>query len=173
MIRTFERRKIEPNRFHGVVVSESDALIMIHLEEDFDFNNGYIVIRRKDVSKSYLSESNDYCEKLIRQEGLWKRPSKVVRMLPLADWKSLMTALSGKIVIIENERKRDFLIGPIVACDDKSASIHYFNGCGQWQEIERVPYRSITAVKIGSRYANIHSRHLPRRSASTAITKVG
>lgn len=162
MLQTFERRKIDSDRLDGLVVSESDTLVLIQRAYDFEFD-GYIVIRRRDISKSFVGDSNAYCERLMRKEGLWRTPTQAVRSLPLADWQALLSALSGKTVIIENERKGDFFIGPIVSCDVRSAMVHYFDPCGQWREIERVPYRTITSVQFGSRYVTIHRRHLPPR----------
>jgi hypothetical protein len=99
MIHTFERRRIDANRLYGLIVSESDFLILVQREYDFEFD-GYIVIRRQDFSKSYSSDSNSYCERLMHKEGPWKRPTKSIRSLPLTDWRSMLTALSGNTVII-------------------------------------------------------------------------
>jgi hypothetical protein len=96
----------------------------------------------------------------MRKEGLWKNPAKAIRSLPLSNWRSLLAALSGKLVIIENEQKGDFFIGPVVDCSSRAAAIHCFDGCGKWQEIERVPYRAITSVEFGNRYIRVHGRHL-------------
>jgi hypothetical protein len=165
MIYTFERGRIDPNRLYGLVVSESSSLILIQREYDFEFD-GYMVIRRRDVSKSYSSDSNAYCERLMRKEGLWKNPPKAVRSLPLDDWRTLLTSISGKTVIVENEKNDDFCIGPVVACEHRCVAVHYFNGCGEWQEIERIPYRDITRVQFGDRYSTVHNRHLPSRPRS-------
>jgi hypothetical protein len=162
MIYTFERRRIDPHRLYGLIVSESRLLILIQQEYNFQFD-GYMVIRRRDISKSYSSDSNSYCERLTRKEGLWKNPPKKIRSLPLDDWRTLLTSLTGKPVIIENERKGDFYIGPVVACEDHSVVIHYFDACGAWQNVERVPYREITSVRFGDRYSTIHYRNLPQR----------
>jgi hypothetical protein len=162
MLHTFERHRIDPHRLYGLLVAESDSLLLIQREDDFEFD-GYVVIRRKDITKSFVGESNDYCERLMRKERLWRNPTKAIRSLPLSDWKALLTALSGELVIIENERKESFFIGPIVGCDARGVRIQYFDGCGKWQEIERVPYRAITSVQFGSRYIRVHGRHLPRR----------
>jgi hypothetical protein len=162
MLHTFERREIDPHHLYGLLVAESESLLLIQREYDFEFD-GYVVIRRQDISKSFVSESNSYGEQLMRKERLWKNPAKAIRSLPLSDWKTLLTALSGKLVIIENERKGDFFIGPIVDCDHRAVEIHCFDGCGKWQEIERVPYRAITSVQFGCRYIRIHGRHLLRR----------
>ncbi len=162
MLQTFERLKIDSNRLYGVVVAESDELLLIQHAYDFEFD-GYIAIRRRDITKSYSSESNDYCEALMKNEGLWKRPTKASRSLPLTDWQTLLKVLIGKPVIIENERKGDFFIGPVIECDARSVAIHHFDGCGQWEKIQRIAFRSITSVQFGSRYITVHSRHLPPR----------
>ena len=160
MIVTIERLKVDPNRLYGVVVGESDKLILIQREYDFQFD-GYIAIRRRDITKSYTSESNQYCAGLMKKDGLWKTPTKAARTLPLADWQTLLGALVGQPVIIENERTGDFFIGPVVDGTARSVRICNFDGCGRWQKFERVPYRSITSVQFGSRYITVHSRHLP------------
>jgi hypothetical protein len=159
MLYTFERRQIDPNRLHGLVVSESKTLILIQYEYDFQFD-GYMVIRRRDVSKLYSPDSNSYCERLMRKEGLWKNPPNAIRSLPLKDWRTLLTSQIGKPVVIENERKGDIYIGPVIACEDHSVVIHYFDSCGKWQKVERVQYRGITSVKFGDRYSTIHFRYL-------------
>jgi hypothetical protein len=165
MIHTFERRQIDPNRLYGRIVSESKSLILIQRVHDFQFD-GYMVIRRRDVSKSYTSASDSYVERLMREEGLWKNPPKSIRLLPMDDWQILLKSFIGKPVVIENERKGDFYIGPVLACDDRYVEIHYFDGCGVWQRPERVPYRGITSMQFGDRYSTIHYRHLPPRPTS-------
>lgn len=164
MIVTIERLKVDPDRLHGVVVGESDRLLLIQREYDFQFD-GYIAIRRRDITKSYTSESNQYYAGLMKKEGLWKTPTKAAKALPLADWQTLLCAMVGKPVIIENERTGDFFIGPVVDCTASSVRIYDFDACGRWQKIERVPYRSITSVQFGSRYITVYSRHLPPRPA--------
>jgi hypothetical protein len=165
MIYTFERKQIDQNRLYGLVVSESNSLILIQREYDFQFD-GYMVIRRRDISKSYSSDSNSYSERLMRKEGLWKNPPKAIRSLPLDDWRALLISLTGKPVVIENERKGNFYIGPVVVCEDHSVVIHYFDGCGRWQKFERVQYRGITSVQFGNRYCTIHYRHLPPQTSN-------
>jgi hypothetical protein len=81
----------------------------------------------------------------------------------LASWETLFTALFCKVVILENERQGDFAIGPVVACDDRSVWIHYFDGCGRWEAVERIPYRSITRIQFADHYSTIHAKYLPPR----------
>lgn len=164
MIVTIERLKIDPDRVFGVVVGESDKLILIQRKYDFQFD-GYMAVRKRDITKSYTSETSQYCAGLMKKEGLWKTPTKAARALPLADWQTLLCAMLGQPVIIENERTADFFIGPVIDGTASSVRICNFDACGRWQKIKRVPYRSITSVQFGSRCITVHSRHLPSRPA--------
>ena len=165
MLHTFERRRITDHRLCGLVVSESTSLILIQKFDDFLFD-GYTVIRRSDVSKSWSADFNSFNERIMRKEGLWKNPPKAIRSLPLDGWHSLLASIGNRAVIIENERKDDFYIGSIVACEEHSVLIHYFDPCGRWKTIERVPYREITCVTFGDRYSTTYSRYLPPRPSN-------
>ncbi|MCW5776097.1 MAG: hypothetical protein KIS87_06640 [Phycisphaeraceae bacterium] len=162
LITKFERRGVASSGLYGVVVDESRSLVLVHETIEFRFD-GYAVIRRKDITKRRASDYEACFETIMRKEGLWKRPTRFVRSLPLASWTALLKRLMGRHVIIENERQEDFWIGPVVACDDRSVSIHDFDAKGEWQSIVRVPNRSITCVKFGTSYIETFRRHLPPR----------
>ena len=162
MLHTIERRRIDANRLYGLVVSESDTLLLMQREYDFAFD-GYVVVRKRDVTKAYSSKGNAYCQKLMRKEGLWRVAPKWVRSLPLNSWEALFGALTGKVVVLENERSGDFWIGPVIEVGARSVLVHYFDSSGGWMSLERVPYRGITAVQFGDRYSTIHAKHLPPR----------
>jgi hypothetical protein len=159
---TIERRRIDPHKLNGVIVTESKALLLAHRVYDLQFD-GYVAVRRRDITRLNSSDSDAYCERIMRKERLWKNPSKSALTLPIDDWSTLLKAIVGKIVIIENERNEDFFIGPVVACDDRFVSIHHFNGVGEWCDVVRVAFRSITAVTFGDRYSTLFSRSLPPR----------
>ena len=159
MIQTFERRKIDPNCLYGTIVAEAKPLLLIHQEYDLLFD-GFVVIRKRDITKAFSSLSNIYQEKLIRKEGNWTTPSKAIRSLVLDDWKSLLTSLKGMPMVIENERQGDIWVGLLTGCDNKSAIIRNFSPCGEWQDVEHVPYRLITSIKFGDRYTTTHFRYL-------------
>ena len=162
MLYTIERGRITPHRLYGLLVSESDSLLLLRREDDFLFD-GYAVVRKRDVTKAYSSEANAYCQKLMRKEGVWRTPPKSIRSLPLDSWEALFRALSGKVVVLENERKEDFWIGPIIQQDVRWVFIHYFDSTGDWMRLERVPYRVLTVLRFGDRYSTIHAKYLPPR----------
>jgi hypothetical protein len=162
MLKTVERRRVAPHKLYGAIVSESSSLVLLHQEVDFQFD-GYVVIRRRDITKLYPSESTAYCERLMRKEGTWSNPPKSIRSLPISTWFDLFSALMKTVVILENERRDDYWIGPVIDCDEKAVVVHYFTTTGRWLRPERVPYRFLTTAQFGGRYSTIHARHLPPR----------
>jgi hypothetical protein len=156
---TIERKKLDPDRLYGVIIAQSPILTLLHPEYDFEFD-GYMVIRTKDITVCESSESNDYCRELMRREGRWKPVPRWVKSLSIDGWPELLAGLVGRVVIVEDERKDAFHIGPLLEVQARHAVIHYFDGCGCLQEIEKVLFNRITAVKFGNRYATIHAKYL-------------
>ncbi|HWB14720.1 MAG TPA: hypothetical protein VG826_36190 [Pirellulales bacterium] len=161
-ILTVERKRIDGHRLYGVVVGESNALILLHEEDDFQFD-GYTVIRRKDISRSFFSDSNDYCAKLMRKEGRWEAVPRHVKKLPLDSWASLLSQFVGKVVILKNERTDEFYIGPVEEITKTGVVVRHFDGCGEWTGKERVPFSKITCMMFGNRYSTTHEKHLKKR----------
>jgi hypothetical protein len=156
---TIEREKLDPDRLYRVIIGQSPALTLMHQEYDFQFD-GYVALRTKDISLCTSSESNDYCERLMRREGLWERAPQWVRKLSIGGWPELLADLVGRVVIVEDEVRDSFCIGPLLEAQAKHAAVHYFDGCGQLQDVVKVPYSRITSVRFGDRYSTIHAKHL-------------
>jgi hypothetical protein len=86
----------------------------------------------------------------------------------LKSWKSVFQSLRGVglNVIVEGEEPDvdEFVIGPVVRVNDKSASVHHFTALGKWRKKPtRCPYAEITMVQFDCEYANVWSRYLPAR----------
>jgi len=156
---TIERKKLDPNRLYGVIVAQSPALTLLHYKYDFQFD-GYLVIRTKDITLCNSSESLDYCQRLMRREGLWEKVPRWVKKLSIGGWPELVADLVGKVVILEDEVRESFHIGPLLEAQAKHAAIHYFDGCGKLQDVEKVAYSRITLAKFGDRYSTIHAKYI-------------
>jgi hypothetical protein len=161
-ILTVERKPIDPHRLHGVVIGESAALILLHREYDLQFD-GYCVVRRKDISKSFFSDSNDYCAMMMKKERRWEPVPRHIKNLPLDSWASLLSRFIGKVVILENERTDDFYIGPVEEITKTGVVVRNFDGCGQWTGKEPVPFSKITCMKFGDRYSTTHEKYLKKQ----------
>jgi hypothetical protein len=165
-ILTIERKRIDPNPVYGVIVGQSDSLILIHHEYNLQFD-GYIVIRRKDVTKSFSSDSNDYSAQLMKLEGWWEPVPAKIKKLPLDSWASLLRQFVGKAVILQNERTEDFYIGPVTDVTESAVVTHYFDGCGEWMDPERIPFSKITSMQFGDRYSTTYAKHLKKPTGFT------
>lgn len=156
---TIERKKLDPEPYHGVVVARTPALILVHREYDFQFD-GYLVLRTKDVSRCDSSDSNDYSQRLMRREGLWEAIPRWVKHLSIGSWSELIGDLIGKVVILEDEVRGYFHIGPILEAQARHVVVHYFDGCGRLGDVEKLPYTRITSMMFGDRYSTTHAKYL-------------
>jgi len=156
---TIERKRIEDKRFYGVIVAQSPNLTLLHHEYDFQFD-GYRVLRTKDITLCESSESDRYGKALMKREGLWQSPPRWVRKLPVGSWPELIASFIDKVVILEDEKREDFYIGPIREVRPRHALIHYFDGCGRLGDVEKVAYGRITNMHFGDRYSTIHAKYL-------------
>lgn len=161
MLVTIERSRIEPNRLYGNVVSESDGFLCLHREFDFHLD-GYIFIRKKDItSHTNGTPAHRYHETLMRKEGYWVKPDRFVQKIPLDSWDTILAALAGKPVLVENERKSGHCwVGIVDDCTRTTATVHCFDTMGVFDnDVDRIPLRSITSIQYGDRYTQTLSKH--------------
>jgi hypothetical protein len=164
-----ERKKLGPNRDSGVIIAQSPALTLVHWEYDFQFD-GYWVCRTRDITLCESPESQAYCKRLMRREGLWEKVPRWVRRLSVEGWRELLTGLVGRVVILEDEKRDTYHIGPILEAHARFVTYHYFDPSGRLQDVEKVPYSRITSMRFGNRYATIHGKYLTLDGRSVACT---
>ena len=158
---TFERRRIEEPRLTGWVLATSVSYTLMAKWDDFVFD-GFQIIRNRDITKQYVSDSNRYCSKLMRAEGNWitKLP-RGLRKIDLTSWATILSGIKAEVIIVENERGAGrFLIGPIVASTKTAVTIHHFDGVGAWCDPESIPFSRITTCTFMNRYSTTHAKHL-------------
>ena len=155
-----ERSRIDDRRIYGLVVKETDSLVLIHRVVDFLFD-GILVIRQKDITDRINGSSRELrYENIMRAEGLWKTAGRFVNNLPILDWKELLDALIGKPVLIENETNSSCWIGVVEICGEKKVSLRCFDSLGvPDNDLTQVPYRNITAAQFGDRYTQLQSKY--------------
>lgn len=160
MITTFIRKKIEDNKLYGFVIKESDELLLMAKQYDFQFD-GYKVVRKKDITHREISDSNRYCAKLMRREKAWVKVPTWVRGLDLDSWPSLLRCIKTKVVILHNETiDGGFYIGPVLSLGSKKVELGWFDGEGNWGSPDTIQYSKITACDFLDRYSTIHSKYL-------------
>jgi hypothetical protein len=160
-ILTLERKRIDRHRLYGVVVAESDQLMLLHQNDDFQFD-GYVVVRKKDITKSLTSEGTDHCIAIMKKEGLWEPVPRSVKRLPVDSWGSLLNRFVGKVVILEAEWTDDFYIGPVLEVQKNAVVIDYIDCCGKRMGEEKISFRRITQVRFGGRYETMHEKYMEK-----------
>jgi hypothetical protein len=166
MLVTIERKRLDTHRLYGVIVNESEQLICLHREVDFQLD-GYVFIRKKDItSRTCDTPSHKYTEALMRKEGFWLKPDRFVQQLDIESWETTVTALIGKPVMVENENKSALTwVGIVDACTRTIATVHCFDGLGVFDDdADRIPLRSVTSIQYGNRYTQTHYKHLKTRT---------
>jgi hypothetical protein len=134
---TIECAKLDPNECYGVILAQSTTLTLLHRVDDFQFD-GYVAVRNRDVTRCDSSESDDYYRTIMRREGLWETAPRSVKKLSVEGWPEMLAGLVGNVVILEDEVRESFHIGPLLETHAKHAAIHYFDGCGRLQDVEKV-----------------------------------
>ncbi|MCP5064256.1 MAG: hypothetical protein GY936_17590 [Ignavibacteriae bacterium] len=158
-INTFERERIDPNNLHGFIIEQSKKYTLLLNEYDF-ITDGFQIIRNIDITKKKISDSNKYCTKIMRKEGLISCISKP--HINMESWNTIFRSLKNinKFVIVEDESEDIFLIGSISRVNQKSVSIRNFDGVGDWTGVENISYDDITSVSFDSRYILYHQKYI-------------
>jgi len=160
MITTIVRNRIDSNKLYGYVIMESDSLLMIAKEVDFQFD-GFKIIRKRDITNREITDTNKYCARIMKLEKCWVKIPSFVKSIDLSDWKTALSGIRSDVVILHNEKlDGGFYIGPILTLNTKNVDIGWFDGTGKWGEPDRIPYSKITACDFMDRYSSIHSKYL-------------
>ena len=161
VLTTFERRRIEEHRLCGWVLATSVSYTLMAKWDDFVFD-GFQIIRNRDITKQYVSDSNRYWSKLMRVEGNWSTTlPRGLRKLDLTSWATILSGIKAEVVIVEDERKAGpFLIGPVVASTKTAVTIHHFDGVGEWQDPEAIAFSRITTCCFMDRYSTTLAKYL-------------
>ncbi len=152
------RKRIDPHALYGVILNDrASALLVVHQERDLQFD-GVIVIRRKDVTQ-LLDRTSRTHERVMRKEKLWVSPPRWVKRLPTASWGVLLKAMTGRLVILENERSSEFWLGELMAVSATHADISCLDAELRWTGVQRVPLRAVTLAKFLDRYSTLLGKH--------------
>jgi hypothetical protein len=154
------RPSVDDNALYGYVLKVSDQLTLIAEEDDFILD-GYKVIRNSDIDFCKPTSSTMYCTRIMKKENITLDPN-ISLQINLTNWATLFADLrkQDEFVIVENEFKDDFLIGPIRRVNKKSVTIDYFDGNGKWCAPQNISYADVTSVSFASRYIKMHRKYL-------------
>ena len=158
MITTFTR-SVDQNKLYGRVVKASATLTLLARENEFQFD-GFTIIRNRDITSAVTTDANRYCAKLMKRERTWPPIPRFVRRIDLTSWATALATIKSEVVILENERKGLFNIGPIVQLGNASVKQRHFDAMGAWQGLETIRHREITCCTFMDRYSSTHAKYL-------------
>lgn len=154
------RPKQDTNALYGFVLNRSERLTLLAEDDDF-LLDGYRVIRNSDIAEDKETPSTRYCTRIMISESLLSGLDPIPDV-DLSDWTTVLGCLKRqqKFVIVEDESRDVFLIGPILRVNKRSVTIKHFDGTGKWKGEERIIFENITSVSFDKRYIETHRRHL-------------
>jgi len=158
-----ERKKIDTNPLNCVPLVLSEKLLLIAYIYDFE-QDGYMIIRIKDISSIKYGDSQKFSEKILRNEGVL---DKIVSppITQIDNWeivfKQLKMAENNIIIECESVENGEFYIGKIVEVNKNNLMFLNFNGAGEWdKEPTKILYRNITSISLNKKYTLTISKYL-------------
>lgn len=154
--------------FNGIIFAQNDDFVVMNDMFDFNFD-GFVVVKKSDVSEIKRTENEVFFDKIIESEGLKNIIEDKYTELnfPLGNFPEMFEFLriKGKPIIIQNlyDGKDTFQIGPINKIEKKKVFIDYFNSRGEY-DMKPVSskFKDITYFRIESPYANMFFKYARR-----------
>ncbi len=101
---SIRRAKVDANSMQGFLLAYSEDLLLLQYVFDFHLD-GYLVVRRRDISELKSGKTNQFQKKLLEEEEVFGKVDFGFR-LPIASFESLLSSLpSQEIVIVEGEAR--------------------------------------------------------------------
>ncbi len=155
-----DRDDLALTHFAGIIFEQTDKFILMNDMTDFFFD-GFIILRKSDVSEIKHTENEKFFKTIIDQEKITDLILERREHLnfSLDNFFGMFTQLhESKLAIIleciygEDER---FQIGPVYEVGNKKVKLRYFNANGDFDlKPVSVKYKDITFVRFDSPYTN-------------------
>ncbi len=160
---SIRRETIDGNSIQGFVLAASDTLVVLQYVYDFHLD-GLMVLRREDISDIYQSETDEFQQQLLQQEGLLQQVPFDLQ-IDASSWNTVLPQLSAshQYLIVESELvdEPDFLIGKMRDLTETDVTFDTFSGAARWyDEASSMPLSDITSCQVGTNYINVYRRHL-------------
>lgn len=159
--------------FNGVTSSITG--FPIYLSEEFvlttaiiDFHDeGYAIIRTKDIVDAYSKESDSFNEQICVSEGLQEKIHQE-HVKEIDSLKQIFLQLNDYdgFICIQCEQQLErcsFYMGKIVAIEDDTISFKDIGMDGIWDdEIHSIPYEDITQISYGDNYSKMYYKYVSK-----------
>ncbi len=149
----------------GFPLKISDNLLLINVISDFH-DEGYALVRTKDISDVYSKENNGFYEKICKSENIGSDEVSAINdisnmLISLNQLKSYDGLLSiqceGQI------EKCTFYLGKIINVNEDSISFKDLDMFGKWDEnINNIPLNEITQIVFGDNYSKMFFKYIEK-----------
>ncbi len=164
-IYTSNKKGIAISNFQGIIFAQSENFIIIN--DCFDFNfDGFVLIRKKDISKIAHTNSQIFFKKILEKENIIQGIIEKYKLLELEfiDFKHIFEYAKNKNIALIIECKYgkddDFFIGPITNINDEKVKIKFLSTQGHLDiKPTSVKLEKITFVRINSPYTDIFYKY--------------
>ena len=148
----------------GFPIYLSEEFILMTVIVDFH-DEGYAIIRTKDIVDAYSNESDSFNEQICISEGLQDNVQQeyIIEINSLKQILLQLKKYDGFICIqCEQQIERcSFYMGKIISIEDEGVSFKDIGMDGMWDdEIHNIPYEEITQVTFGDNYSKMYYKYL-------------
>ena len=158
------RAKVDSHSQQAFLLAYSEELLLVQYVYDFHLD-GYLLLRRRDISELKLGKTNPFQKKLLEKEGVFEKVDFDFR-LPIASFESFLSSLpSHEIVIVEGEATdpKEFLIGTVSHVSDEVVGVNHFTGVARiTKPPEEIKIDQITCCQIRTNYIGFYQRYFER-----------
>lgn len=147
------RRSFDATNRLGVVCRVGAEWALVRVVNDLRLD-GWECLRLRDVESTRRGSHERFAEKVLR---LGTAPPRV----SLGTTRALVESLPPRrLVVVECEADDDFLLGRILATDERFVDVHGIDASARWaRHATRVNLEDITRLQFGDHYSRSFERH--------------
>ncbi len=166
MILRVERNIGTEQYIEGFPISLSQRFLLMTVINDFH-DEGYAIIKVKDIKRVYSKESITFYEEMCKNEGLDKKAIPVISSLSCE--KTILSELKNYNGFVEIECEQEngdeeFYLGVIKENLNEKVKMRTFDVTGKWSEAdESIMYDKITKIAFGDNYSKTYYKYMSKR----------
>jgi hypothetical protein len=162
---SIERKHIDQNSIQGLILDESDELLLVQYVYDFQCD-GLLVLSKSDITEVVSTKTDKFQTKLMKNLELLDN-QLLASNYDIQSWREFFRSIRShhKYVIVEQERFEDpvFTIGRIERNLKSHIKMRHFTGIARWDdELQDINYDDITSCGVASNYINVYERYFEK-----------
>jgi len=146
------------DNYDGIILKETDKLIFLASETDFEFN-GIIIFAKKFIKGFRYGRFEECHNELIRFNGQINKVRLPVWLKTVNSWEDILRGLNKRdiwpcVEILYNKLEKSvFYIGPGIGGDEEGFTLHGYDADGKWEKEYYLNYDEIFRVEFNDKYS--------------------